>query len=106
MRKAPKPSEGQMDTCSIIVHTAVDAGDRALLRTKPKEKLDELLALKARFTMHKWKKDGSAYLPLKNSRGPQPCHMVHCVWQLLASSEAPRRVPRWPAKCFECCSTQ
>ena len=58
LRKAPKPSEGQMDTCSITVHTAVDAGDRALLRTKPKEKLDELLALKARFTMHKWKKDG------------------------------------------------
>ena len=81
-------------------------GDRVLLRTKPKEKLDEVLALKAaleqtdirdsmrllrfydscflgrlvydlwqfmiiygslseaRLTMHKWKKDGSTYLPL------------------------------------------
>lgn len=41
-------------------------GDRVLLRTKPREKLDEALALKARLTMHKWKKDGSTYFPLTN----------------------------------------
>eukprot|EP00434_Breviolum_minutum_P039504 symbB.v1.2.035084.t1/scaffold4648.1/size53790/3 len=46
-------------------------GDRVLLRTKPKEKLDEVLALKARLTMHKWKKDGSTYLPLSKTAEAQ-----------------------------------
>eukprot|EP00435_Cladocopium_sp_Y103_P039854 s956_g10.t1 len=40
-------------------------GDRVLLRTKLREK-DEALALKARLTMHKWKKDGSTYFPSAN----------------------------------------
>lgn len=45
---------------------APSEGDRVLLRTKPREKMDEVLALKARYTMHKWKKDGSSYFPLTN----------------------------------------
>ncbi|CAJ1382211.1 unnamed protein product [Effrenium voratum] len=36
-------------------------GSRMLLRTKPRDKMDEVLALQARQTMHKWKRDGSGF---------------------------------------------
>lgn len=105
-------------------------GDRVLLRTKPKEKLDEVLALKAvlretwlqyvtrcdfcdstthvfsgawfmiygfygslskaRLTMHKWKKDGSTYLPLSKQLRVLRAKKTQRKWSKKTHTDAPQ----------------